>query len=409
MDIDINYFPHSKQQIFHESNKRYRAIISGVGFGKSAAGANELIKEAATHPKTLHLMIGPTFPMVKNTSLRELLKFLPENLIVNHNRSDHIIKLINGSEIIYLSGDNEQDIDRIRGLTLASAWGDEVAICPRYMHEMIIARLRDSNGSRRVWYTTTPKGFTWLYDLFYLKKDILNPNDYELFGGTSLDNPYTPEDYKQSLLNTYTGKFNEQEIYGKFIGFEGLVYPEFNIDIHTGYFKNKQFKEVVCGIDWGFTNPSVLLVVGLDGDNNFYVIDEFYQTQVEKKDLIGFAKQFKNKYNIVRFIGDPSEPEFIKMFNDNNLYCDEAINDVIPGIMLVSSKLKLKRNMMPSLYVDNSCACTIREFMSYRYPDKKEGKPLQENPLKINDHALDALRYVVMSYEGVKDLLFDTL
>ena len=75
-----------------------------------------------------------------------------------------------------------------------------------------------------------------------------NAKDYEWFGGSTLDNPFTPQEYKDTLLVQYEGMFKEQEIYGKFVGFEGQVYKNFNMNIH-----------VIKG-SWSLTDRGVALV-----------------------------------------------------------------------------------------------------------------------------------------------------
>ena len=65
------------------------------------------------------------------------------------------------------------------------------------------------------------------------------------------------------------------------------------------------------------------------------------------------------------------------------------------GIKSISSLLEKREDGKPRLYVDQSCVNTIMEFENYSYPDKKEGKADVERPLKIHDHAMDALRYVL--------------
>ena len=49
------------------------------------------------------------------------------------------------------------------------------------------------------------------------------------------------------------------------------------------------------------------------------------------------------------------------------------------------------------LYVFSDCVNTIREFGSYRYPDGTNKRDPKDEPQKVNDHAMDALRYVIYS------------
>jgi len=166
----INYRPHEKQKEFHDSTAKFRAIITGVGFGKSAMGVNEMIRETLEHDNVLNLIFAPTFPMLKNTTMQEFWKFCHQQFIKSHNQTEHRITFINDSQIIYLSGDNERNIDRLRGLNLGAAYGDEIAMSPEYVWKIILGRLRDTQGSLRAWITTTPKGFNWVYDWFVKKK-----------------------------------------------------------------------------------------------------------------------------------------------------------------------------------------------------------------------------------------------
>jgi len=399
LEIEIDYRPHKKQKPFHNSKAKFRAMITGIGFGKSAAGVNEVIKDAIMHPGTLNLIFAPTFPMLRNTTMREFFKFCPHEIIKDHKKTEHIVQLFNGSEIIYLSGDNDRDIDRMRGLTLGSAYGDEIALAPRYIWDIIVGRLRDPNGSRRAWVTTTPKGRTWLHSLFIEKIDITNPEDYEVFTGTSHDNPYTPEDYKQVLVDTYKGIFAKQEIYGQFVGFKGCVYSSFVRSLHVKKCANMDFKEIIGAIDWGFTNPMVGLLLGLDSDGRIYIFKEFYQSRVLVDDFAKILQNWKKDRQIDRFYSDPSEPQNIMVLQNADLNIIGADNEIMAGINAVTSYIEKSDDGKPRLFIDPSCVNTIMEFENYRYPDENEGRPVQEKPLKIHDHAMDALRYAIYSMQ----------
>jgi len=155
----LGFKPHPKQVELFKNKSKYRALVTGVGFGKTAVLVLEALYDAITHPNTLILLFAPTFPMLKNVTIREFLKWCPEDFIEEHNRSNHIIKLINGTEIIYLSGDDERSIERIRGLTLGSAYLDEAALSPRLVWDIVLARVRDKKGSLTITLGTTPKVF----------------------------------------------------------------------------------------------------------------------------------------------------------------------------------------------------------------------------------------------------------
>jgi hypothetical protein len=50
---------------------------------------------------------------------------------------------------------------------------------------------------------------------------------------------------------------------------------------------------------------------------------------------------------------------------------------------------------MNKLLINKKCVNLIGELESYCYPDSIDGKNDSENPIKENDHLLDALRYVI--------------
>jgi phage terminase large subunit len=235
-----------------------------------------------------------------------------------------------------------------------------------------------------------------VYNWFVLKKFTKSPEEYEWFGGKTIDNPYTPQEYKDTLEASYSGVFYKQELLGEFVGHEGLVYPEFSRNVHVGHFQNKTFSSFVGGLDWGWTNPSGALFAGRDGDGRYYIVSELYEKRVETSLFAGLVKGLR-KGRTATFYADPSEPQFIQMFNDKGIDCLEADNEILPGINKVASLLKIQKDGLPRLFIDESCVHLINEFENYRYPDKKEDSRDNEKPLKMMDHLMDCIRYLVMA------------
>ena len=409
MDINNGYVPHEKQRPFHQSKAKFRAIITGVGFGKSAAGANELLKIALQHPNSTHLILAPTSKIMRFATLEEFFKFCPREIIAEHLKSHSTIFLKNGARIIYLTADNERHIDRLRGMEIGSFWADEARLFPSYLWDVLLTRLRDKHGPLIGIVTTTSKGFNWLYYYFVKKKhpltkvDLKSPEDFEWFGGSTLDNPFTPQEYKDTLLDQLSGKFARQEIYGEFVGFEGQVYDNFKHDIHILHKlpEGIVFKEFIGCQDWGFTNPAASLLIGIDNDDRVYVLAENYKT---KQKILQLSDWWKNKLdgrnNFVNVYCDPSEPLFISEFQNAEIQSVKANNEVSPGINFVYSLFEVKEDGKPRLYILESCTNLIDELNYYRYADKKEDKGSKEEPLKVNDHACDALRYGLYSHLG---------
>jgi PBSX family phage terminase large subunit len=409
--IKIPWKPFPKQKVFHDDGHKFRALITGVGFGKTAAGANEFLKMAVTHPNSLHAIIAPNGKILNNATLPEFFKYA-RPLIKYERKSKNMIYLVGGAQVVYLTADNLRHVDRIRGLTLGSFWADEGSLFLDDFWKILVGRLRSRGGPLRGIVTATPKGMNWMYWRFvkkaHRKNKQTNPNasEYAWFGGSTLDNPYTPQEYKDTLLSEYTGMFLKQEIYGEFVGFEGQVYSQFRQDLHV--IKEdpapEKIREWTYGVDWGWRHPMVCLLIAYDNDGNAYVLHEFYESNVTVDTLIEWFKTKREEigktHNISTGYGDPAEPQFIQAFNNAGIPMQAADHAIIPGINEVSKMLEPdKTTGKPRLYVHERCANTIDEFGRYRFKDVIEGQASQENPLKIHDDAMDAMRYVIKTHQ----------
>ena len=110
------------------------------------------------------------------------------------------------------------------------------------------------------------------------------------------------------------------------------------------------------------------------------------------KDKEQFYGKFSSGY------ADPSEPQFILQARNLGLRVREADNSIMPGINEVFKALEVQPDGKPRLFVHKRCKHTIEEFGRYRYKDSKESIANQENPLKVDDHAMDAVRYVAKTH-----------
>lgn len=409
MKILNGYYPHKSQNSFHESTAKFRALITGVGYGKSAAGANEILKLALQYPKSRHLILAPTAKIMTFATLAQFWKFCPKEIVADHHKSNNTIFLKNGAQIIYLTADNERHVDRLRGIEIGSFWCDEARLFPSYVWEVILTRLRDKYGPLKGIVTTTPRGYDWLYYYFVKKQHprtkeyFTKPEDYAWWGGSTLENPHLPEEYKENLMNQLSGSFKRQEVFGSFESFEGMVYSNFSHKTHIieKVPELSKFKQFIVGNDWGFTNAAGILIIGLDHDNRAYVLEEFYEKRQDIEVVGNWLLSKKETYpELGTIYGDPSEPMFITKWNNMGLNVVKANNEIMPGINFVHSMFEVQADGNPRLYISNKCPHLIDEINAYRYADRKEGKEQKETPIKENDHLMDALRYALFSHLG---------
>jgi len=363
---------------------RFTAFIGGIGSGKSYAGAVKALHVSAQHPGGLGLVISPTYPMLRDATLRTFMDvFGPA--VTAFNKSEMVAETLSG-EVLFRSADNP---DRLRGPNLHWGWIDEGGLCPPQTWEITIGRLRADGMAGPCWVTTTPKGRNWLYE---------QVDQMTVFRAATRDNPYLAPEFVASLEAAYTGQFAKQELLGEFVAFEGLVYDEFTRERHVVDRDAGPFAQVVAGVDEGYTNPAVILPVGFDVDGRAHVLPEWYARRVLQEEMVAQAVAMRKEHNISAFHVDPSAAGLIAAMRNAGLPVMEADNRVRDGIQNVKARLACAGDGRPRLTVSPRSPNTIAEFESYVWKQSKVG--VKDEPEKANDHAMDALRYVLMGRGG---------
>ena len=107
-------------------------------------------------------------------------------------------------------------------------------------------------------------------------------------------------------------------------------------------------------------------------------------------DLISFiaASRIKSRRN-PRIVIDPSAASFKVACIQAGLWVVDADNDVENGIRRVSTLMAQKKNRFHRNLVQ-----TKREFEIYAWDTKAADTNGKEVPLKVNDHAMDNVRYI---------------
>lgn len=379
---------HTTQKIIAKDLHRFRVVCCGRRWGKTTLAIEE-IKGILLAKNSRVCYVAPTYQQARDIAWETLKKEL-DPIVTNVNESRLELKVRNtknGESNVILRG--WESIETLRGQKFDFIVIDEIAMMRNFWEkweEVIRPTLTDNRG--HCLFISTPKGFNHFYELFCMENDPVKGAEYKSFHFKTSDNPYMPPDEivkaKQELTDT---RFS-QEYEADFRKTEGLVYKEFDRDKHI--FSNMQDiinpNLRIAGVDFGFTNPTSVLQVTRDYDNNYYVTDEWYRTGKTNEEVIEYCKTL----NINYWYPDPAEPDRIEEMKRAGLSVREVNKDVEKGIDTVRSLLKNNK-----LKIHVSCKNLIEEFQLYTYKEKKEGANEQEEPVKENDHCLDALRYVL--------------
>lgn len=406
--LDIHFKLKPKQRAFVESDTPFSFYVGGIGAGKTYAGSVRSIIRALSLPGSLGLIGAPTYTMLRDTTARTFFSLLPRAAIRSYNRNEQHLILVNGAEILFRSLDEP---DRARGLNLAWYWLDEAPLCGYYAWQVLKGRLRQSSFTPSGWATGTPHG----KDGFWRDFEGRVQSGHRLYRASTLENASNlPPGYVDSL--GYSGAFYDQEVLGLFTAFEGLVYrfesdplaPETHVQ--TPPAGKSWAGGVIGGIDWGYTNPSVLLPFGLDGDGRAWQLAEFYARRASLHEtVLPTLCEMTREYGVSVWYAGPDEPEHIADANKAlsaaglSAMVRPADNSIRAGIQTVSRLLAPRSDGTCGLYVAPSCVQTMAEYGSYQYAEADSGRERNpdEKPLKQNDHTMDATRYALHTHLGV--------
>jgi phage terminase large subunit-like protein len=386
----------SKQGDLIAAHEHSVLLAAGVASGKTVAGAIRALNASYGWIGNQRVIPTPNWGMVTALTYSmledgpiEVFRTVAERFIDDFNETKKRAKMTNGSTVLFRS---TEKIDRRRGSTLSWWWGDESAMYrPNVWHTMI-ARLREHGLFGYRWLTTSPKGRDWQWQLF--ERDA--EQGFKMIRAATWENPFLREEYIKDLIYQYGGldsDFARQEILGEFISHSGLIYNQFG-DRHITRKVLEYYPQVEAGVDWGFRNPGVIEVGGIDVDGGIDILHEEYKKQRDIDGWIETALDLRDRYLITRFWCDPARPDYIAAFRAAGLNAVATDNRVLPGINQV--KRMLARRGPGGLRIHESCVWLIKEMRDLYQWAKERGLILPEEPLKVHDHAADALRYLVM-------------
>lgn len=398
------------------AEEQYAAFVGGLGSGKSVGGcvrglmaAGGQIGTRQIRTPNLGVITAPTYPMLRDATLR-VFQEIAGDAIADFNKEEMRATLVNGSEILFRSTEH---YERLRGPSIKWWFGDEAALYPDAVWRIMIGRLRQFGEQGWAWLATTPKGRNWIWQKFIKEIQqaiaagrLKKAARYKLVRAATKDNVFLDPEFIASLEDEYTGDFALQELLGEFIAFEGLIYPEFDRLAHMTHETGdlRRYKLIIAGVDWGFTNAGVILIGGIDYDGRLTIIHEEYARRRRIEDWVEVAKQLHQTYNVSAWYCDPSKPDYIQMFEEAGLSAEGANNSVETGIQAVRQRLIIRQDGQPRLKVGYQCVWLPTEFEQYQWTVNQYG--LKDQPLKVNDHCVDPLRYMCM---GITELSGGTI
>lgn len=334
---------------------------------------------------------GKTIESLRRNVILNLREWMGGILDITERRAENKLIVSDGhgrSNTYFLfGGRDESSYMLIQGITLAGVLLDEVALMPRSFVDQALARC--SVPGSKFWFNCNPEGPEhWFYKEWVQKAKERNALHLHF---TMADNQSLAQEIRNRYERMYSGVFYRRYILGEWCVAEGLIYA-FDREKHTTKAIPKCGRYFIS-VDYGTLNPfSAGLWCLFDGvavrireyyysgrERNAQLTDEEYYAELEK---------MTGKLPVEYVVVDPSAASFITTIRRHDRFSvRKARNEVLDGIRLVSMLLRAGR-----VKIHESCADAIREFGLYSWDDKPD-KAEVDRPLKINDHAMDDIRY----------------
>ena len=297
-----------------------------------------------------------------------------------------------GVKIVQTSHGNISGLGRIRGMTAFGAYINEASLANQEVFDEIKARC--SGAGARIIADTNPD-----HPEHWLLKDYIKSTAAGImnFHFCLDDNTFLDERYIKNIKeSTPKGMFYDRGINGAWVSGEGVVYPDFDQNVHViTPLQAKQiiFDRVFCGVDWGWEHWGAIVVVGVKG-SSYYIVEEHAAQHKYIKDWITVAKDIIRRYGDVPFYCDPARPEHIAAFQNAGINAYMGNNRVLSGIEAIATLMTNKQFFI----VYSQCPRFREEIYKYIWK-KNTGEPLKEN-----DDVLCANRYGIYSDMTVNEI-----
>lgn len=402
------FLPKQKEVLDAIKNHDFILYSGAFGAGKTLLLSNVVIRECINNPGSLWLVGSQTVPQLRDTVVRtfleeidlydkEIQKLTPEFKIAKQWKPSILsFKFFNNSEVLFRSCDSPS---KFKSLNLDGFALDEPVDIAEDIFLMLQGRLRGTHTKHRVGVLAgNPSGKTnWVYKKFFDEK---NP-DFFVVHTSTYDNVFLPDGYIKNCENSFDVDYANRYLHGEWGDFEGLIYKDFDYNLHVGNIRDKRYEYYLGGYDDGYRNPACLLTFGIDENRGINIVNEFYEKDITSNEIVKNISEINKIYPMRKIYADPTAQNIIELMKQNRIGVHEANNDVFQGI----AKLKMffKSNVVK---IDYGCKNLIKELQSYRYEKDPLNKNQTERPLKRDDHAVDALRYGVTDFNPFKKPTF---
>ena len=348
-------------------NNEARFIINegGSRSSKTYSLCQLIMVYCLQNPNKVVSIIRKTFPALRATAMRDFLEVLKEAGVydkASHNMSEHIYTFPNGSIVEFFSVDDEQ---KIRGRKRSIAWCNEA-------NELFLddfTQLNMRTESKLIFDYNPSDSTSWLYEL---------PKDESiLIKSTYRDNPFLPDTIKRQIEDLKRTDEALYQIYalGEHAISKSNIYSNWTFLPH----RPARFTQFVYGLDFGYNHPTALMRIYWH-EKDIFIEPVIYESYLTTSNLIDRMASLDVEKE-TEIIADYARPEIIAEMNNAGYNVRNANKVVKKGIDNIKTFGVFAMN-------DKNLE---KEYQNYKW--KKIGDQITDEPVKLFDDAMDAVRY----------------
>jgi len=373
-----------------EDRHRYLVLCGGAGSGKTEFAARKIFYRCQKEGGHRFLILRKVRSRVQESVLEVFRCLLRETEVAyDLNKTSRVISW-NGpdgrlNEVLFDGLDDPEKIKSIKGLT--GEWLEETTNFTKNDFLQLDLRLREPGPAYHqiiLSFNPDEAQAPWLKEMFF---DHVNP-DALVHNSTIADNPIA-EVRATYALRLKELKAQDETMYsiyglGLWAMSKGRIY---NWDVQPA---PQRYDEFFYGLDFGYSvNPSALIKVYRRADE-FWLEEAIYQAGLTNQAIASEMQGIGvGKYE--QIYADAAEPKSIDeivQFAFNVKACDKGPDSVRAGIGYLKSQ---------KIHIVQGSTNIIREAGKYKWREDKNGNTLPE-PVKFDDHAMDAIRYAIMTH-----------
>lgn len=428
------YTPHAGQYDLHMDRTRFKVVRCGRRWGKTMFGGHEMATRVLTPcPRTggptMGWVVGPNYVDAEKEfriiydDLRKL--GVDKDAIRFQKNADsgslHIV-LSNGAEVVGKSAQHPEKLvgEGLNWVLMVEAGRHKRVTWGQYIRPAlsdkrgisVFSGVPEGKSENSLLYHLYERGQSTRFINWSSWKRPSWTNDIIFPGGR------TDPEILEAEIDLTKDEFDRQ--YGaEFTEKTGIVMKEYDDDIHLGDFDYRPDWPLYMAVDYGFTNPFVVLFIQVGPFGEIRVLREFRRQQLDTMEVCADLKaEYPGLVRVAQKIyPDPAEPDDTRtMVRELRIPAVKNTGgEIKTRLSLIRRALKVGNkhlplghvDRVPTLMIDRTHCTTLAWEMreGYKWPERKseQQRSDSENPVDKDNHGVEALGRFFRGHFG-KDL-----